>query len=112
LREAGVRLFSGSDGIRDAWGPFGNSDMLERAWILSYRSNFRKDEDIAVTLDMVTNGGAGVVGASDYGLEAGCQADMVVLSGETVAEAVINRDPRPFVIKHGQLVAAGGKCLI
>jgi cytosine/adenosine deaminase-related metal-dependent hydrolase len=112
LREAGVRLFSGSDGIRDAWGPFGNSDMLERAWILSYRSNFRKDEDIAVTLDMVTNGGAGVVGARDYGLEAGCQADMVVLSGETVAEAVINRDPRPFVIKQGQLVAAGGKCLV
>jgi cytosine/adenosine deaminase-related metal-dependent hydrolase len=112
LREAGVRLFSGSDGIRDAWGPFGNSDMLERAWILSYRSNFRKDEDIAVTLDMVTNGGAGVVGAQGYGLEAGCQADMVALSGETVAEAVINRDPRPLVIKQGQVVAAGGKCLI
>jgi cytosine/adenosine deaminase-related metal-dependent hydrolase len=38
LQAAGVRLFSGNDGIRDAWGPFGNGDMLERAWILSYRS--------------------------------------------------------------------------
>ncbi len=43
LAEAGVRLFSGNDGIRDAWGPFGNGDMLERAWILSYSSNFQPD---------------------------------------------------------------------
>lgn len=112
LTQAGVRMFSGSDGVRDAWGPFGNSDMLERAWILSYRSNFRKDAEIAVTLDMVTKGGAAVLGVENYGLEPGCVADMVVLAGETVAEAVINRSPRPLVIKNGQVVARAGECLV
>lgn len=28
LREHGVRVFGGSDNIRDAWSPFGNGDML------------------------------------------------------------------------------------
>lgn len=112
LREAGVLLFSGSDGVRDAWGPFGNADMLERAWILSYRSNFRQDEEIEVTLDMVTFGGARLVKAASYGLEVGQQADLAVLYGETLAEAVMNRSPRKYVIKRGQFVAREGQCLI
>jgi cytosine/adenosine deaminase-related metal-dependent hydrolase len=112
LKEAGVRLFTGSDGVRDAWGPFGNSDMLERAWILSYRSNFRKDEELEIALDLATFGGAGVFGAQGYGLEVGCQADLVVLPGETLAEAIINRAPRKYVIKQGRLVVSEGRCLI
>jgi cytosine/adenosine deaminase-related metal-dependent hydrolase len=31
LAERGVRLFSGSDGVRDTWSPLNNGDMLERA---------------------------------------------------------------------------------
>ena len=30
LHEAGVRLCTGTDGIRDTWGPYGHFDMLER----------------------------------------------------------------------------------
>ena len=112
LKEAGVDLFCGSDGVRDAWGPFGNSDMLERAWILSYRSNFRKDEELSVALDMATYGGAKIVEAKDYGLKVGCQADLVVLEGETLAEAIINRAPRKYVIKKGRLVASDGQATI
>ena len=37
-------MFSGSDGVRDAWTPFGNADMLERAMLLAYRSGFRTDD--------------------------------------------------------------------
>lgn len=112
LSAAGVRLFSGSDGIRDTWGPFGNADMLERAWILSYRSNFRTDGEIALTLAMVTSGGAAVVGAADYGLAVGCRADFVVVDGETPAEAVMNRAPRASVVKSGRVVAVDGACVV
>jgi cytosine/adenosine deaminase-related metal-dependent hydrolase len=112
LTGAGVRLFSGSDGVRDAWGPFGNADMLERAWILSYRSNFRKDHEIERALHLTTLGGAAVLGVRKYGLEVGCRADLVVVPGDTPAEAVINRPVRSFVIKGGILVAQGGHCLV
>ncbi|MEO6458502.1 MAG: amidohydrolase family protein [Chloroflexia bacterium] len=112
LREAGVRLFSGNDGIRDTWGPYGNADMLERAWILGYRSNFRRDEEVEVALQMVTYGGADVLGARDYGLGVGCRADCVVLDGETLTEAVMNRAPRTCVFKGGRIVAKDGRCLV
>ena len=69
LCEAGVTVFSGSDGVRDAWTPFGTADMLERAMLLAYRNGFRTDELLHSTLDIVTRGGATVLGLQGYGLD-------------------------------------------
>jgi cytosine/creatinine deaminase len=112
LREAGVDLCSGSDGIRDTWAPYGNADMLERAMFLSWRSGFHRDEDLEMSLDITTFGGAKVIGAKDYGLEVGCRADFVLLQGETRADAIVSRVPRKYVVKNGQVVATDGQCLI
>lgn len=112
LTTAGVRLFSGNDGIRDAWGPFGNGDMLERAWLLSYRSNFRRDEEVEVALALCTYGGASVLRATGYGLAEGCRADLVLADGETPTMAVMDRAPRALVLKGGRVVAEAGRCLV
>lgn len=112
LHAAGVRLFSGNDGVRDSWSPYGNGDMLDRAWILSFRSGFRRDEQVEIALNMATYGGAAVVGAQHYGLEVGCQADGVVVPAETPTEAVMNRSPRSLVLKKGRVVAREGVCLV
>jgi cytosine/creatinine deaminase len=58
LVEAGVVVCSGSDGIRDTWGPYGNGDMLERAMLLGLRNNFRRDDEVELALDVCTRGGA------------------------------------------------------
>jgi len=42
LRQAGVRVCAGNDGVRDTWGPYGNADMLERATSIGLRNNFRR----------------------------------------------------------------------
>jgi len=112
LFQAGVVLCSGSDGIRDSWGPYGNADMLERAMLLGYRSNYRKDEDLEMCLEIATFGGARVMGTKLYGLEVGCRADFVLLSGETRTEAIVSRGPRKLVVKNGLIVARDGDCLI
>ena len=112
LFQAGVVLCSGSDGIRDSWGPYGNADMLERAMLLGYRSNYRKDEDLEMCLEVATFGGARVMGTKRYGLEPGCRADFVLLSGETRTEAIVSRGPRKLVVKNGLIVARDGDCLI
>ena len=112
LREAGVVLCSGSDGIRDTWAPYGNADMLERAMFLSWRSGFQKDEDLELALDITTFGGAKVVGAKEYGLEVGCRADFVLIEGDTRVDAIVSRAPRKYVVKNGRVVARDGKCLI
>jgi cytosine/creatinine deaminase len=112
LRESGIDLCSGSDGIRDTWAPYGNADMLERAMFLSWRSGFHRDEDLEMALDITTFGGAKVMGAEEYGLEIGCRADFVLLEGETRADAIVSRAPRKCVVKNGQVVTQDGQCLI
>jgi cytosine/adenosine deaminase-related metal-dependent hydrolase len=109
LRAAGVTVFSGSDAIRDAWTPFGTADMLERAMLLAWRNGFRTDDLLRSTLDIVTRGGATVLGLEGYGLETGCRADFVVLPGETLAELVVARPPRAWVVSAGRVVARDGQ---
>lgn len=108
LREHGVRVFGGSDNIRDAWSPFGNGDMLERAMMIGYRANFRHDEELALAFDMVTKAAADVLGIADYGLAAGGPADFVVVEAETLAEAIVTRPRRKVVVKGGRIVARDG----
>jgi cytosine/adenosine deaminase-related metal-dependent hydrolase len=113
LVEAGVVVAAGSDGIRDTWGPYGNADMLERAMLLGLRNNFRRDDELELALDVCTRGGARMMGVEEYGLEPGCPADFVLVDGETLAEAVVNRPPRRLVVKGGRVVAgeaAGNAC--
>jgi cytosine/adenosine deaminase-related metal-dependent hydrolase len=107
LAERGVRLFTGSDGVRDCWSPLNTGDMLERAYLIAYLSGFRDDAGLELALRMATFGGAQLMRAEDYGLAAGCIADLVIVPGESAAEAVATH-PRPrWVLKAGRVVACG-----
>jgi cytosine deaminase len=108
LKDHGVEVFGGSDNIRDAWSPFGNGDMLERAMLIGYRANFRHDHELRLAYDMVTAAPARVLGLADYGLKPGGPADMVVVDASTVAEAVATRPRRKMVIKAGRVIARDG----
>lgn len=109
LRAAGVVVGAGNDGIRDTWGPYGNGDMLERAMFVGLRNNFRRDDEMEIALDTVTTGGAAVMELSDYGLSEDCGGDVVLLDGETFAEAIVTHAPRTLVVKRGRVVARSGK---
>jgi cytosine deaminase len=108
LKEHGVEVFSGSDNIRDAWSPFGNGDMLERAMLVGYRANFRHDHELRLAYDMVTTAPARVLGLADYGLKVDGPADMVVVGAANIAEAVATRPRRKMVIKAGRVIARDG----
>lgn len=108
LLAAGVRVCSGSDGIRDTWGPYGNADMLERAMFVGLRNNLRRDDELRLALDVCTNEGARVMEVEGYGVSEGCVADLVILPGETVAEAIVTRSPKRRVVKRGRIVARDG----
>ena len=109
LREHGVEVFGGSDNIRDAWSPFGNGDMLERAMLIAYRANFRRDRDLQLAFDMVTSAAARVLRVKGMGMAvAGGPADFVAVEAGSVAEAVATRPQRKLVIKAGRVVAKDG----
>ena len=108
LLEYGIRVCAGSDGIRDTWGPYGNGDMLERAMFVGLRNNFRRDDELRLALEVCTTEGAKVMGIDDYGLAEGSVADLVILPGETVAEAIVSRSHKRRVVKRGSIVARDG----
>jgi len=108
LREAGVVVFSGSDNIRDAWWPYGDGDMLERAMLLGYRSGFYTDAQLATAFELVTSGGAKALRLSPYGLRDDAAADFVILNARSVAEAVVVRPSGRTVYKNGRRVAHQG----
>ena len=110
LREAGVNVCLGSDGIRDAWSPMGNGDMLERAMLLAFRFDLSKDEELAAAFEAATVNGARALGCKDYGLEIGHAADFLLLPVQTLGEAVVSRPVRQ-VYRAGRLIAAGGSLL-
>jgi len=108
LKAHGVEVFSGSDNIRDAWSPFGNGDMLERAMLVGYRANFRHDDELRLAYEMVTDTPARALGIKDYGIKVGGPADFVAIEAGTLAEAIAARPRRKWVMKAGRVVARDG----
>ena len=107
-RAHGVTIFGGSDGVRDAWGPYATPDMLHRAMLIALRNDFRRDEELGWALDCVTYQGAKGCGFGDYGLEPGCRADLVLVDAATVADAASTPKPRRLVISSGKIFARNG----
>ncbi len=111
LLARGIRVCSGSDGIRDTWGPYGNADMLERVMLVGLRNNFRRDDEVELAFHVCTQGGADIMRLADYGLKVGAKADLIVVEGETITHAAVARPPRKLVVKHGKVVARNGQSL-
>ena len=120
LRAGGVRVGLGQDGIRDYWSPYGNGDLLERAWQLAFRNGFRGDDLVELCVDVATRGGRAIIGAAAWsgqamtndtvsGLAPGAPADLVVVAADTVTGAVMDHPPRTLVIRGGDVVARDGE---
>ncbi|MGJ8545404.1 MAG: amidohydrolase family protein [Sulfitobacter sp.] len=112
LSAFGILTGAGCDGIRDTWGPYGNSDMLEKAMQIGMRNNLRRDDEMALALDICTFGGAAILGVENYGLGLGCAADCVLVEGESLAEAIVTHAPRKLALKAGRVIARDGACVI
>ena len=108
LVAAGVTVFAGSDNIRDAWSPYGNGDMLERAMLIGYRQGFLADADLELAFDLANGAAARVLGLADHGIRIGAAADLVAIPAASVAEAVAAHPPRTLVMKRGRVVARDG----
>ncbi|MDE1008377.1 MAG: amidohydrolase family protein [Paraburkholderia fungorum] len=102
LRVAGVRVFTGNDNIQDAWWPYGNGDMLQRAMLVGYRSGFYTDEELRVALHMATEAGAAVLEKSGYGLKVGNEATFVVVKAPNAAAAVAAVPADRAIVRNGQ----------
>jgi cytosine deaminase len=120
LAEAGVRLGLGEDGQRDYWSPYGNGDMLDRTWQLAFTQRFLQDELIEHALAVATWGGAGILDTglarvagplARAGTGVGDPSELVLLTGDAPAAAVMDRSPDRVVVHAGRVVARGGQLI-
>ncbi len=116
LAEAGVRVGLGEDGQRDYWSPYGNADLLDRTWQLAFTHGLRADAMVEHCAAVATAGGASIMhrdlprltSVDDRpGLAVGDPAHLVLLAGETVTSAVMDRLPDRTVVHGGRVVAEG-----
>lgn len=116
LVTAGVRVGLGEDGQRDYWSPYGNADMLDRTWQLAFTHQFRADELIEHCAAIATVGGASIMSphapritsvSHRPGLAIGDVAELVLLAGDSVTAAVMDRLDDRTVIHAGRVVAEG-----
>lgn len=116
LTEAGIRVGLGQDGMRDYWSPYGNADLLDRTWQLAFTQNYRADALVEHALAVASIGGRSVLdpraprlaGVHDRpGLAPGDPADLLVLEGDSVTAAVMDRTGDRTVLHRGRVVADG-----
>ena len=106
LWAAGVTTAYSSNNIRNAFTPYGNTDLLDIGLFLAQTGHLSGDADMRRVLDMATTDAARVLGIADrHGLRVGARADLVVLGTHRLADALLDRPDRCYVIKAGRIIA-------
>lgn len=105
LLAAGVNVGFGHDCVMDPWYAFGSGDMLEVAHMGVHVAQMTSQAAIRQCFAAVTTNSAKILGLDGYGLEPGCQADLVVLQAEDPFHAIRLKANRLFVIRRGKVIA-------
>lgn len=112
LREAGVGVGLGTDGIRDLWSPYGTGDLLALTTQLARLARFRHDDELVAAARVATSDAARFVGRDVHDLVVGSPADVVLLDAENVPDAVVRAPRRALVVAGGRVVARDGDVLV
>jgi cytosine/creatinine deaminase len=105
LMEAEINVAFGHDCVMDPWYSMGSGDMLEVGHMAIHVAQMAGIEDKKKIFDGLTVNAAKALGLKDYGLEKGCNGDLVVLQATDALEALRLKPNRLVVIKKGRVVA-------
>ena len=105
LMEANINVAFGHDCVMDPWYSLGSHDMLEVAHMGLHVGQMTSIEQLNQSFNAVTSNGAKALQLEGYGLEPGCNADIVILQASNPIEALRLRPERLFVIRRGKVIA-------
>jgi len=105
LMDAGLNVSFGHDCVMDPWYSMGSGDMLEVGHMAIHVAQMAGIEDKRKIFDALTVNSAKTMGLEGYGLEKGCNADLVILQASDVIEALRLKPTRLAVIKSGKVIA-------
>jgi cytosine/creatinine deaminase len=104
LLDKNIPVAVGSDNVRDPFQPMGNYDLLWQANLAIHAAHLASPTQRRTALDLITTQPAKILGLPNYGLEVGCQADMVILDAYDLESTLAMMSPRLRVYKAGKLV--------
>ena len=105
LLAQGINVAFGHDCVMDPWYSLGSADLLEVAQMGLHVGQMTSQAAMRQCFAAVTANPARVLGLEGYGLEAGCNADFVLLQARDPIEAIRLRATRLKVFRRGQLLA-------
>ncbi|MBI3284096.1 MAG: amidohydrolase family protein [Burkholderiales bacterium] len=105
LLAAGVEVAFGQDCVLDPWYSLGSGDMLEVAHMGLHVAQMTSQAAMRLCFEAVTTAPARILGLEAYGLEPGCQADLVIFDAGDCVEAIRLRAARLLVLRRGQIIS-------
>jgi cytosine deaminase len=105
LLARGANVVTSQDDVNDPYYPFGKPDPLECASMIAHTAQLTLPHEIEQAADMITVNSAKAARIPDYGIAAGCAADLVVVDAPSVHEAIREQPVRRHVFKDGREVA-------
>jgi len=106
LMAAGVTVAFGHDCVMDPWYPLGSHDMLEVASMALHVGHLTGVSEIKSCFAAVTTNAATTLNLENYGLEPGCDANLIILQAENPIEAIRLCANRLHIIRKGQILAS------
>ncbi len=105
LMAAGINVSFGHDCVMDPWYSMGSGDMLEVGHMAVHVAQMASVEDKVAIFAALTVNSARTMGLQGYGLNKGCNADLVILQAQNPAEALRLKPARLAVIQAGRVIA-------
>ena len=105
LGELGVTVGTATNNIQNLFTPFGDGDVLKIGTLLAQVLQLGTTTSHEFCMDAVTAQAARTIGITNYGVNPGCAADLVLLEATSVSEAIATAPPNRTVLKAGQIIA-------
>jgi cytosine deaminase len=111
MRSAGINVAFGHDCVIDPWYSLGSGDMLDVAHMALHVGQMTSREAMRYCFDAVTSNAAKVMGLEGYGLDVGCNGDLVVLQAADPIEAIRLKARRLLVVRRGKVIAESARAV-
>ena len=102
----GLKVAFGHDCVMDPWYSLGSADMLEVANMGLHVAQLTGMEQMKSCFSSITEVPAAILGLEGYGIEKGCNADLVILQASNPIEAIRLKANRLFVIRRGEVISS------
>ncbi|MGM4904326.1 amidohydrolase family protein [Tardiphaga sp. 866_E4_N2_1] len=105
MRPYGINVAFGQDCCMDPWYSLGSADMLEVAHMGLHVGQMTSRDAMRFCFDTVTTNPAKIMGLEGYGLDVGCNGDLVLLQARDPIEAIRLKATRLAVVRRGKVIA-------